>query len=188
MHNWELTARIEYRINAQDLLLDVLLGTGNASPWRTPPPNSWRIKSWAGRSGSSSSTRKRGCSTRPCWQRSARASCRFDVEFRCDAPHLCRHIRLTMLPLSKDRVQFVGTVLKGRAAGFNRPSRSGLSDALTICSRYAVGANRCWLPDGRYAKVEEAVDNLGLSQRDVQPALSHGICPTCLSKYSSIVN
>jgi len=186
MHNWELTARVEYRINAQDLLIDFSgdwerFALENAAPQLVANQilgrSLWEFIS--------------NVETRMVYKallaKVRKGKSPFDVEFRCDASDLRRYIRLSMLPLSKNRVQFVGTVLKVEprdSIGLLDPIISRSDDLFTICS----WCKSVLLPDGRYAEVEEAVDNLGLFQRDVQPALSHGICPACLSKYNSIAN
>ncbi len=186
MQNWELTARVAYRINARDLLINVSgdwerFALENAAPQLVANQvlgrSLWEFIFDA--------------ETRMLYKallakvRTGKSP--FNVEFRCDASHLRRYIRLTMLPLSKDRVNFVGTVLKVEprdSIGLLDPDISRSDDLLTICS----WCKSVLLPDGRYTEVEEAVDNLGLYQRDAQPALSHGICPACLSKYSSIAS
>jgi hypothetical protein len=184
MDNWELTASVEYRINAQDQLVDpsedwTRFALENAAPHLVANQVLGRSL-WEFISDTATQMLYKALLTKV---RSGEA--RGSVELRCDAPHLRRYIRLAMSPLSNGRVQFIGTVLKVEQRKSIRlldplVGRSG--ELLTMCS----WCKSVLLPDGRFVEVEEAVETLGLFQREVLPAVNHGICPTCLAEYGNI--
>ena len=186
MNCWELTARVEYRINAKDLLVDVSkdwarFALENAAPslladqvlgrsiWDficdSDTRRLYRNLLAKVRSGNSPST----------------------VELCCDAPHLCRDIRLVISPLSRGRVQFVGTVIRAEerdSIGLLDQTVSRSRNQITICS----WCKEVLLPNGCFVDVETAVGQLGLFQRSEMPTLRQATCPACLAKYSSIAN
>ena len=186
MHCWELTARVEYRINAKDLLVDVSkdwarFALENAAPsllanfvlgrsiwdfiYDADTRTLYQVLLAKVRSGKSPST----------------------VELRCDAPHLRRHIRLVISPLSRGRVQFVGTVLSVEERDSIELLDSAVTRSrgqITICS----WCKEVLLPNGCFVDVETAVEQLGLFQRSEMPTLRQATCPACLAKYSSIAN
>jgi|SRR5208282_5806536 len=186
MHRWELTARVEYRINSQDLLVDVSkdwarFALENAAPSLLADHILGRSL-WDFISGAETRMLYQALLARVRSGKSATT-----VELRCDAPHLRRHIRLVISPMSSGRVRFVGTVVKVEERDSIRlldPAVTRLGDQITICS----WCKDVLLPNGRFVDVETAVEQLGLFQRSEMPTLRQATCPTCLAKYSSIAN
>jgi hypothetical protein len=180
MNNWELVDTVRYRINGDDLLVDVDRGWQRFAVENGAPQllsnhvlgrSLWDFIS--------------DVETRAIYQamlqkvRSNKET--VSVELRCDAPDRRRFIRLDITSLSRQRVQFVGTILKVERRDevpLLEPDGDRSSDILTICS----WCKSVLMPDGRYVEIEAAVNQLGLFNAEVLPQLSHGICPSCWTR------
>lgn len=100
--------------------------------------------------------------------------------FRCDAPHLRRHMRMAVAPLAAGAVRFLCVLLRQEArapAALLDPSRRPGEDVLILCS----WCKRVAVAPGEWAEVEDAVARLGLFEAAELPGLSHGICPPCVA-------
>ena len=180
MCDWELTENVRYRINSDDLLVDLAGG--------------WERFALENGAPHLVSNQVLG---RPLWdfisdretlyiyqailqdvRRNKGNKRMVSLDLRCDAPVRRRFIRLDIAALSKGRVQFVGRVLKTEprdAVPLLEPSTDRSAETLTICS----WCKSVLLPDGHYVEIEEALRQLGLFQAQSFPRLHHGMCPSC---------
>ena len=113
----------------------------------------------------------------PYWQKSVRAIRRLPWSYVA-TPHLRRQIRLAISPMSKRRVQFVGTVVtleRRNSISLLDPAISRSGDHVAMCS----WCKSVLLPDGRFAEVEDAIERLRVVPADVMPAVSQTTCPAC---------
>jgi hypothetical protein len=123
------------------------------------------------------------CETRELYRHIiARAREREDViafPFRCDAPEVVRHMRMEVWPLPDGGVQFRSHVVARRMRAAQeildtKTARS--SDVLRMCS----WCKKVLMPTNTWVEVEAAVMALELFGAGPLPALSHGVCPSCL--------
>lgn len=111
-------------------------------------------------------------------------TCRIDrrprsFPFRCDAPGIERHLTMRMWSPDGRRVEFVSTIDReaARTAIALLDVSSPRDDfLLVICAWcHALAVDRAWVP------LERGVELLGLFGPEPMPALSHGVCPRCLT-------
>jgi FixJ family two-component response regulator len=99
--------------------------------------------------------------------------------FRCDSPTARRHLEMRLTPGPDDTVQFESVVLASELR-VQQPlwdryvaRREDLLRACSWCKRVDCA--------GEWLEVEEAIDRLGIFERQDMPSLTHGICADCLA-------
>lgn len=177
MDDWELAESVRYRINGDDLLVDVNRG------WQRFAMENGAAHLVSnlvlGRSlwdfVSDAETR---CIYEAILQTVRGNKRNISLDLRCDAPARRRFIRLDIAALSRRRVQFVGRVSKIErrdAVALLEPDFDRSTESLMICG----WCKSIVLPGGRCLEIEEAVRQLGLFHSHVLPRLNHGVCPSC---------
>ncbi|MBL9137842.1 MAG: hypothetical protein JNK85_18380 [Verrucomicrobiales bacterium] len=100
--------------------------------------------------------------------------------FRCDSPTHRRHMRMEMSRPRQGICQFRSMILadeERRYVSFIDTEQPRSDEFVRICS----WCKRIAHPLGHWIEVEQAVSDLGLFTRRVQPLPTHGICPGCES-------
>lgn len=105
--------------------------------------------------------------------------------YRCDSPNCRRFMEMRINRSAPDQVEFRSRVLHMEMrdpVGLLDPGLVRRStEVLKVCSWCkSVWANTSWV------EVEQAVDRLGLLSAPVLPQISHGICPTCSERMTSV--
>ncbi len=98
--------------------------------------------------------------------------------FRCDAPTCKRLLAMEIVKDDIEGVQFtVNSILDEKRRSALPPTRiaSVSHTFLTICG----WCKRVPLPSGTWGDIEEAIDAMGMFQAELEPWLTHGICPAC---------
>lgn len=102
--------------------------------------------------------------------------------YRCDAPNARRLFSMAIHRTEDGLVEFATELLREEA----RPAVALLDPAIGPRSsefqRVCSWCERAALPDGRWVRIEEAVETLGLLQREALPQLTHGICERCAKR------
>ncbi len=177
MHDWELAESVRYRINADDLLVDVNRGWQRFAVENKAPHLVSNLV--LGRSLWDFVSDAETCRVYQRILKKVRSNKRsVSLDLRCEAPDRRRFIRLDIASLSRCRVQFVGKVLeieRRDMVTLLEPDFDRSADILSICGWY----KSVLLPNNRYIEIEEAVHQLGLFQSQVLPRLNHGMCPSC---------
>ncbi len=105
--------------------------------------------------------------------------------FRCDSPEVRRFLEMEIRPTASSGLQLRTRVvrLEPRAPNplLERAAGRGRS-LLRMCSWCKAVDVR-----GRWCEVEEAVVALGLFERELLPAITHGICPTCQQRVEALL-
>lgn len=107
--------------------------------------------------------------------------------FRCDSPDRFRRMRLEVLPLENEAIEFraVPEVIgrHARTIDLLRPrSSTKLDSFMRICAWCkAIEVNGTWTP------LEEAIDSTESLLQEPFPRLSHGICDVCYRQFSKYV-
>jgi hypothetical protein len=105
--------------------------------------------------------------------------------FRCDSPELRRLYEMEIRGGEGGLVEFASTLqgLEERPRvpllDSRQARREGLVRVCSWCQRIAVPGG--WQP------VEAAIETLGLMQKPVLPALTHGICEECHTQMSALI-
>jgi hypothetical protein len=105
--------------------------------------------------------------------------------YRCDSPNVRRFMEMRMDARPEGQIEFRSRVLRSEGREWmpvldpTLPHRS--DHPLQICSWCkAVYTRSAWL------KLEEAVQTLDMLAEAVLPQLSHGICPACSDRMTSV--
>ena len=105
---------------------------------------------------------------------------RVTIPFRCDGPHLRRHMRLNLVLLDDGSLEFVSELLRVE----RRPAVTML-DATAIRSdefmTMCAWCKRVPLEADEWVEVEQAIERLDLFGPAAPPTITHGICPDCAS-------
>jgi hypothetical protein len=104
------------------------------------------------------------------------------LPFRCDSPWRRRFLRMRIVPLTEGRIEFCTWV--EREEPFPKPIRlldpcapRNPADLIRMCAWYKrIDKEGCWL------EVEDAIEQLRLFDRRALPAITHGICDSCLTR------
>ena len=103
------------------------------------------------------------------------------LPFRCDSPDKRRYMQLLITPLEDGAVEFNSCLLREvkRDKVALLDSDAGRSDKfVTICS----WCNKVQVSQVDWMELEDAIHILQLFSSDIQPQLTHGICPACYEK------
>jgi hypothetical protein len=111
-----------------------------------------------------------------------------DFSFRCDSPAVRRFMRMRVVSLPHDAVEFSSWV--EREEPYERPVRlldptiaRDRDDFLRMCSWCkSIDVAGSWL------EVEQAIEKERLFDRPRLPQISHGICPACLAEERRILH
>ncbi|GAB4339301.1 MAG: hypothetical protein Kow0037_24130 [Calditrichia bacterium] len=100
------------------------------------------------------------------------------LPFRCDAPDRRRFLELTITPIGNGGLQLASRLLREEMREEIRflrgdiPRSEEVLPICSVCKKIRVSPNE-WL------EAEEAVVHLRIFEKEVQPRLSHGLCPSC---------
>jgi len=104
------------------------------------------------------------------------------VPFRCDSPSIRRFMRMKIMPLAQGRIEFCTWV--EREEPFQNPIR--LLDPCATKTPMELVRMCAWCKkiakDGCWLEVEDAIEQLRLFDRLTLPAITHGICDSCLKR------
>lgn len=102
---------------------------------------------------------------------------------RCDAPTLRRELAMTVSPID------AGFSVRSVVVRAERREPVTLSAASADADDFIKSCGWCKRMDarGRWVEIEEAVQLLALFDRPRLPAMSHGICPTCLRRMEETI-
>ena len=99
------------------------------------------------------------------------------LNYRCDSPEVRRFMTMEIEPVDDNGLEFRNRIVKlesrdpVRLIDIHEVRDAGLVSVCAWCRRVATPE---WL------EMEEAVNALGLFDRDTQPNITHAICPECL--------
>lgn len=106
----------------------------------------------------------------------------FRFALRCDSPTLRRRLEMRIKAAGGGSVEFrtheLSVEPRAEQTMFD-PTVDHAGNLVLVCS----WCNRLDV-EGRWLEVEDAVQELGLFERDRMPHLSHGICPACFERVS----
>jgi hypothetical protein len=111
------------------------------------------------------------------FSKAQRTGDRIAVPFRCDAPSLRRFLELQIERRFPSGLLLHSTVLRVEERSEvplldrRQPRHGELLKMCSFCKSVEF--------DGRWCQVEEVVVALRLFERDVQPSITHGLCPPC---------
>ncbi|WP_446010588.1 hypothetical protein [Candidatus Electrothrix sp.] len=101
-----------------------------------------------------------------------------EFPFRCDSPDMRRFMKMEMIPLDQEKIEFTSYTEKEEA----RPpiylldiSVPRSEEIITICS----WCKRIKTDNAHWLDMEEAVEKMELFNSNCLPKLSHGICSSC---------
>lgn len=128
----------------------------------------------------------KGATSQAIWQglfqRARESGATLYVPFRCDTRAHRQHFEIQLSPLPARHVKVISAlVIKIRRLapiedGPIRFAEVGLTTCCAWCGRFQAS-------DGQWWELEDAVHLLRLLERDGLPAVSHGICESCLEQY-----
>ncbi|MBD3404487.1 hypothetical protein GF420_16475 [candidate division GN15 bacterium] len=102
------------------------------------------------------------------------------VPFRCDSPRARRYCRLDIVPATDGSVTFHSIISRVDS----RPEIALLDveqprceEAVTVCSWCKV----VYSPESGWVEAERAIAEMDLFGGECQPAITHGICPSCFA-------
>jgi hypothetical protein len=107
------------------------------------------------------------------------------VPLRCDAPDRRRWFEMTITPVPDDVVHFRCSLVFEEAR-----DAVELLDAQDRCDPGAAAVPVCsWCGDAhdghRWRRIEDVVRERRLLEKELQPPIRHGVCPTCSELMSS---
>ena len=103
--------------------------------------------------------------------------------FRCDSPSMCRGMRLFVVPLGQERIEFRAVsetaFLQPKPLDLLNPGRARDTQThlymCSWCKAVAIGTE--WKP------IETAMEELRLFARTALPSIKHVICDSCLAAF-----
>jgi hypothetical protein len=101
-----------------------------------------------------------------------------NIPFRCDSPDCRRYMRITIKYLTDGHIEFVSKIIKieWRAPQLlldAHVARSGeVVRICSFCKKIAISEND-------WVETEQAVEKMGLFEKEKLPQLTHGLCPCC---------
>lgn len=98
--------------------------------------------------------------------------------FRCDSPDEKRFLRLTVIPLTDDFLEFRSKILSTESRKPMTLLRCDIvrsDEFILICSM----CKKIAVSDNKWLEVEEAIQLLKLFDKYPLPQLTHGICLSC---------
>ena len=101
-----------------------------------------------------------------------------DFSFRCDSPEKRRYMKMEMVPLEQDKVEFTSYLEREeerKPVALLEIFAARSVEIITICS----WCKRIKAENGSWLDVEEAVEQMALFHQERLPKLSHGVCPVC---------
>ena len=101
--------------------------------------------------------------------------------FRCDAPDKRRFLKLSVIPLKDDAIEFKSQIVRTELREFVELMRSDIErseDLLRICSM----CKKISLSETQWEEVEVVIQKMRLFEMEVLPQLTHGLCKTCFNK------
>jgi hypothetical protein len=109
-------------------------------------------------------------------QKARKSGKMISVPFRCDGPECRRFMRMVILPVRDDGLEFRSVLVREearrRAALFD-PQAPRSDELIPVCAWCKKVKAWDWM------EVEQAVEELRLFEETRLPAITHGICPEC---------
>ncbi|MDP6776104.1 MAG: hypothetical protein QGI83_05005 [Candidatus Latescibacteria bacterium] len=101
--------------------------------------------------------------------------------FRCDAPHIRRHMRMEVNPLEGDRCQFTSTIVREEPR--ERVDLLGVDETRTQESlRMCSWCKKLDADEAGWLEVERGIEELDLFRSATLPSITHTICPLCFKE------
>ncbi|MFO8061522.1 MAG: hypothetical protein R6U31_01190 [bacterium] len=109
-----------------------------------------------------------------------------EFPFRCDSPYEKRFMQMKMIPLSAGKIGFISQLIRTeRYETYNRLLDTHLmrdSKYISMCSwcksiEVSIGKKKEWVD------IEKGIEYYRLFAEKRMPAISHGICPDCASRF-----
>jgi hypothetical protein len=101
------------------------------------------------------------------------------VPYRCDSPTRRRYMCFEAEPMADGGVCMLHTLLREEVRGASLPFLDRLASRGPELVRMCGWCNAIDTGAGTWLELDDAVKVLPLLAMDVQPAISHGICPSC---------
>lgn len=119
--------------------------------------------------------------------------------FRCDSPRMRRSMSMTLRPLPEGGMEWASLLLEEQPRQVALPTipagpGSG-QPLLKVCSWCLLACAPVWLPrregapkPGAWVEMEDLMASLASHLEGHYPHLTHGICPACFQRISSLID
>lgn len=101
--------------------------------------------------------------------------------FRCDAPHIRRHMQMAVSPVDEDRCQFASTIVREEPREPVKLLEADVArseELLRMCS----WCKKLDADEAGWLEVERGIEKLDLFRTSTLPAITHTICPSCFKE------